>query len=212
MKGIGDAPSDISAEQLEAVADLAARYSFDEACATHQQNLVLPHVEIGDLYAVWQGLEAAGSRRRQHRAAERYDRLSGDGLLRARQYVLDPSGTSNRPPLRRPGSTAPHRPLKIKISGFINACGHHYVGHIGTLGVDRKGEEYYQVTLGGSADEAPAMRERTGPAFSGDAIVEVVASLIVLYLILPATPEETFSETYRRVGIAPFKEKLYAVA
>jgi Sulfite reductase, beta subunit (hemoprotein) len=209
LKPEGGVPGDATAEQMDVVADLADRYSFGEVRVTHEQNLTLAHVKQDDLYELWQALQAIGfatpniglvtdiiacpgldycalANARSIPVAQQISRHFGD-VVRAEEIGE----------------------LKIKISGCINACGHHHVGHIGILGVDKKGEEFYQITLGGDATETAAIGAIVGPAFPGDKVVGAVDSLVNTYLDIRRDGER-FLDTYRRVGLEPFKERLYA--
>ncbi|MFZ1961764.1 MAG: nitrite/sulfite reductase [Methylovirgula sp.] len=207
LKPIGGIPGDATAEQMDAVADLAERYSHDEVRVAHEQNLVLPHVALDDLPAV-------------------FDRLSEVGLATANVGLvtdiiacpgLDYCGLATArsiPVAQRISERFDARgreigELKINISGCINACGHHHVGHIGILGLDKKGVESYQVTLGGSADENCTLGDVVGPGFSSDEIVDAIDTLVDTYLKLRTSKDEDFLAAYRRVGMAPFKEALY---
>ncbi len=207
LKPIGGIPGDITAEQMDAVADLAERYSHDEVRVAHEQNLVLPHVALDDLPAV-------------------FDRLSETGLATANVGLvtdiiacpgLDYCGLATArsiPVAQRISERFEARSreigeLKINISGCINACGHHHVGHIGILGLEKKGVESYQITLGGSADENCAIGEVVGPGFSSEEIVDAVETLVDTYLKVRNGKDEDFLAAYRRVGMAPFKEALY---
>ena len=209
LKPIGGIPGDASAEQMELVADIAETYSFDEIRVSHEQNLVLPHVAKADLAAV-------------------YDLLQSDGLVTANAGLitdiiacpgLDYCALANARSIpvaqrisERFGDLERQLEigdLKIKISGCINACGHHHVGHIGILGVEKKGEELYQITLGGSADEHSAIGEITGRGFSSEEVVDAIETIVDTYLGLRESSEETFLEAYRRVGMDPFKRALY---
>ncbi|MCE2510414.1 MAG: nitrite/sulfite reductase [Alphaproteobacteria bacterium] len=208
LKGIGEAPGDATAEQMELVADLAERYSFDEVRVTHEQNLVLPHVKLTDVHAIWQALKPAG--------------LATPNLGLVTDMITCPgldfcnlANARSIPIAQRIGKCFENLDrqynigeLKIKISGCINACGHHHVGHIGILGVDKKGEEFYQITLGGNAEEDSSIGQIVGPAFAYDEVVGAVETLVETYL-LERRNGERFLDTYRRVGIAPFKERLY---
>ena len=208
LKPVGGIPGDISAEQMDVVADLAERYSFDELRATHAQNLVLPHVRKADLYAVWQALAAAGL------ADANLDLVSDIiacpgldycSLANARSIpVAQKIATRFADPARQ----ADIGELKIKISGCINACGHHHAGNIGILGVDRKGSESYQLLLGGSGDEETTQAKIAGPGFDEDGIVDAVERAVEHYRAVRA-PEERFIDTYRRVGMDGFKEAIY---
>ena len=211
LKPEGEAPGDASAEQMDAVADLAEAFSFDEIRVTHEQNLVLPHVKLSDLAKVWETLV-------QHGLGTPNIGLISDiiacpgldycNLANARSIPVAQRITQRFSDLNRQHEIGD---LKIKISGCINACGHHHAGHIGILGVDKKGEEFYQITLGGSADENAAVGKIVGPAFSYDAVVDAVDNIVETYLDL-RQDNEKFNDTYARVGLAPFKEKLYAAA
>jgi sulfite reductase (NADPH) hemoprotein beta-component len=209
LKPTGGVPGDATAEQMQAVADLADRFSFGEIRVSHEQNLVFAHVRQTDLYGLWHELVPLG-------LATPNSGLAGDIIACP---GLDYCGLANArsiPVARRlsrlfadPVRAADIGPLKIKISGCINACGHHHVGHIGILGVDKQGEEYYQITLGGSADENAALGALVGPAFPADAVVGAVETIVDTYRNL-RQQGETFSQAVRRLGLKPFKERLYA--
>ena len=208
LKPIGDVPGDATAEQMEAVADLAERYSFDEIRVTHEQNLVLPHVRLDDVYAVWEGLKESD-------LATPNIGLISDIICCPGLDYCNLANTRSIPVAQRIAKHFGDTPrehdigdVKIKISGCINACGHHHVGHIGILGVDKKGTEFYQITLGGSADENAALGTLVGPGFSYDEVVDAVDTVVTAYMA-QRRDEETFIETYRRIGIEPFKEALY---
>ncbi len=209
LKPEGRPPGDATAEQMEAIADLAKIYSFDEIRVTHEQNLVLPHVKKSDLATIWQRLV-------DHDLATANLNLISDmiccpgmdycALATARSIPIAARISERFADIDRQRGIGE---LRLKISGCINACGHHHVGGIGLLGVDRRGEEYYQITLGGSARDDAAIGKIIGPAFPADMVVDAVETIIEIYLDL-RQKDETFLETYRRVGVAPFKEKLYA--
>jgi len=211
LKPIGGIPGDASADQMDLIADLADRHSFGEVRVTHEQNLVLPDVKIGDLRALWQALDEAGLGAANLGLATDiiacpgldYCSLANARSIPIAQRISERLGDDERQ--RKIGD------LKIKISGCINACGHHHVGHIGILGVDRKGEENYQILLGGSADQNASLAEVIGPSFNADTVVDGVERIVDTYVAL-RTPGETFLQTYRRLGPAPFKEKLYGEA
>lgn len=208
LKPIGDIPGDISAEQMYAVADLAERYSFDEIRATHEQNLTLPHVKQSDLYELWQKLTDQGLATPNIGLAS--DIIACPGLdycnlANARSIPLAQEISNRFADLDRQHNVGP---LKIKISGCINACGHHHVGHIGILGVDRKGKEYYQISLGGSADENTSVGKILGPSFDEHSITDAVETVVNTYLGL-RTEGETFLAAVGRAGLDPFKEALY---
>jgi sulfite reductase (NADPH) hemoprotein beta-component len=210
LKPTGGIPGDISGDQMDAVADIADAYALDsEIRATLQQNLVLPHVKLSDLPAVYDKLIEAG-------LATGNIGLAGDiiacpgldycNLANARAIPIAQQISDRFADLNRQYDIGN---LEIKISGCINACGHHHVGHIGILGVDRKGEEHYQLTLGGRADNAAAIGDITGPGFSADGIIDAVENVVETYLSLRQDPAERFIDTLERVGHAPFKENLY---
>jgi sulfite reductase (NADPH) hemoprotein beta-component len=209
LKPIGGIPGDATAGQMRAVADIAETYSHGEARVTHEQNLVLAHVRQIDLPAVWRALAAVDLATAN--AGLVSDIIACPGLdycslANARSIPIAQRISERFAALRRQHDIGP---LKIKISGCINACGHHHAGHIGILGVDRKGEEFYQVMLGGSGDEAASIGQLVGPGFSAAAVVYAVETVVQTYLDLRG-PDETFLAAVRRLGLEPFKERLYA--
>ncbi|MBW2419638.1 MAG: nitrite/sulfite reductase [Deltaproteobacteria bacterium] len=208
VKPVGKPPGDISADQMDAVADLADRFSFGELRVTHSQNLVFTDVKKADLYELWQKLSALSLATSNIGLAT--DQICCPGLdycaLANARSIPVAERLSER--LSDPARLAQIGELQIKMSGCINACGHHHVGHIGILGADRKGEELYQVTLGGSADEQASIGKIIGRGFSSDEIVEALETVIDTYIEIREEGER-FLDTYRRVGQAPFKEKLY---
>jgi sulfite reductase (NADPH) hemoprotein beta-component len=209
LKPIGGIPGDATAEQMEAVADLAEKYGHDEIRVSHEQNLVLPHVALDDLPAVYDALVA------QKLATANvglvsdiiccpgldYCSLATARSIPVAQRLSEHFGEGER--AKEIGA------LKIKISGCINACGHHHVGHIGILGLERKGVETYQITLGGSGDETCSVGEITGPGFSEQDVVGAVETVVDTYLSLRNDGSEDFLAAYRRLGMAPFKRALY---
>ncbi|QRI64989.1 nitrite/sulfite reductase [Shinella sp. PSBB067] len=209
LKPIGGIPGDATDAQMEAVADIAAEYAFDEIRVSHEQNLILPHVALADLEAVYRGLVAAGLATAN--AGLITDIIACPGL----DYCALANARSI--PVAQEISTrfgAPERQaeigeLKIKISGCINACGHHHVGHIGLLGVEKKGEELYQITLGGSGDENTSIGEIIGRGFEPEKVTDAIEVIVDTYLGLRLDPSETFLTAYRRVGPQPFKDALY---
>jgi sulfite reductase (NADPH) hemoprotein beta-component len=210
VKPEGGIPGDATADQMDGVAELAERYSLSEIRVTHEQNLVLPYVRQSDLHALWQGLAALGLASANLGLLS--DMITCPGLdycnlANARSIPIAQEISRRYADLDRQ-----HRigELKIKISGCINACGHHHVGHIGILGVDKRGAEFYQVTLGGSGDENAALGDIVGPSFAYDEVVGAVETIVDTYLAVRESPDETFLAAYARVGLAPFKEKLYA--
>ncbi len=209
LKPIGGIPGDASAEEMDAIADLAEEFSADEIRVAHEQNLVLPHVALDDLPVL-------------------FDRLSSHGLATANTGLVTDIiscpgldycalATARSIPIaqrisERFGDSARARDigeLKINISGCINACGHHHVGHIGILGLEKSGSEAYQLTLGGSADETCNVGALTGRGFSSEEIVDAIETVVDTYLKFRTSPAEDFLAAYRRIGMGPFKEALY---
>ena len=209
LKPIGGVPGDATADQMRAVADLAERYSQSEIRVTHAQNLVLAQVRQDDLLAVWTGLKAAGL------AADNVglisDIIACPGLdycnLATARSIPIAQSLSER--FAKKGRQNEIGPLEIKISGCINACGHHHVGHIGILGLEKSGEEFYQITLGGDATQNAAIGEIAGRGFSADGVIDAVERVVETYLDA-RNPGERFIDAYRRLGAEPFKEALYA--
>ena len=208
LKPIGQIPGDISAEQMEIVADLAERYSFDELRATHAQNLVLPHVRKQDLYAVWQTLREAGLGEANLDLVTDIIACPGLDYCSLANARSIPVAQKIAKRFADPARQRDLGELKIKVSGCINACGHHHAGHIGILGVDRKGTENYQLLLGGSGAEDASQAKITGPGFDEAGIVDAVERAIERYCEIRA-PGERFLDTYRRVGMDGFKEAIY---
>ncbi|ALA16980.1 MULTISPECIES: nitrite/sulfite reductase [unclassified Chelatococcus] len=212
LKAIGAPPGDATAEQMELIADLAERYSFDEVRVSHEQNLVLPHVRLDDIPAVHAALAEADLA--TPNAGLVTDIIACPGLdycalANARSIPVAQRIAERFADIERQKQIGD---LKIKISGCINACGHHHVGHIGILGVDRKGEEFYQITLGGSGDETCSIGEIVGKGFSSEEVVGAVETIVETYLRLREGPQETFLAAFRRLGETPFREALYADA
>jgi sulfite reductase (NADPH) hemoprotein beta-component len=208
LKPEGGVPGDASDRQMEALAGFADAYSFGEVRVTHEQNLVLAHVKESDLYQLWRNLGFFGLATAN--AGFVGDIIACPGLdycsLANARSIPVSQALSRR--FADPDRQARIGELKIKISGCINACGHHHVGHIGILGVDKKGEEFYQITLGGSADETSTLGDIVGPAFAYDRVVDAVETIVDTYLDIRLEGER-FLDTYRRVGVDPFKERLY---
>ena len=198
-----------SADQIDVMANLAERFSVNELRVTHSQNIVLPHVHERDLRDLWAALAAAGL------AEPNLDLISDIiacpgldycSLANARSI---PVAQKIAGALRRsPGRQRDLGELKLKVSGCINACGHHHAGHIGILGVDKKGTENYQLLLGGSAAEDVSLGRITGPGFSEDGIVDAIERVTDKYLVVREDGER-FLDTYRRVGFDQFKEAIY---
>ncbi|MDC0657128.1 nitrite/sulfite reductase [Leisingera sp. SS27] len=212
IKAHGATPGDASAEQIRVMADLAEQYGYGELRISHQQNVILPHVHKSDLPAIHAKLK-------EHGLATANLGLISDiiacpgmdycNLATARSIPVAQEIATRFDELKLEHDIG-H--LQIKISGCINACGHHHVGHIGILGLDRAGVENYQITLGGDASENAAIGTRTGPGFAYDEIVPAVERIVETYLAIRENAEETFIETYRRVGMDPFKAALYPEA
>jgi sulfite reductase (NADPH) hemoprotein beta-component len=208
LKPIGGIPGDASSAQIDLMADLAEKYGFDELRVTHAQNIVLPHVKKADLYTIWQQLDA------NDLAVPNLDLVSDIiacpgldycSLANARSIPIAQKIAERFADIDRQRNIGE---LKLKISGCINACGHHHAGHIGILGVDRKGEENYQLLFGGSGAEDASLAKIVGPGFSEDGIVNAVETAIETYLGIRQDGER-FLDTYRRVGIDPFKAAIY---
>jgi sulfite reductase (NADPH) hemoprotein beta-component len=208
LKPIGGIPGDASSAQMDLIADLAERYSHDELRITHAQNIVLPHVRKADLYAVWQALDGADL------ATPNLDLLSDIIACPGLDYcsLANARSIPLAQKLSERFSLATQRDfgeVKLKISGCINACGHHHAGHIGILGVDRHGTENYQLSFGGSGAEDASLAKIVGPGFSEDGVVDAVEKALETYRSL-RTEGERFLDTYRRVGLEPFKAAIYA--
>ena len=208
LKPIGGIPGDAKSAQIDVMADLAEQYGFDELRVTHAQNIVLPHVAKRDLHAVWQALREA------ELADANLDLISDIiacpgldycSLANARSIPVAQKIATRFADMDRQRDLGE---LKLKISGCINACGHHHAGHIGILGVDRKGIENYQLTFGGSGAEDVSIGKIIGPGFDEDGVVDAVEKATEVYKTL-REGDERFIDTYRRVGLEPFKEAIY---
>ena len=209
LKPVGGTPGDITSDQMRLVADLAETYGHDELRTTHEQNLVLPHLPKAHLPAVYAGLLGAGLATANIGLVS--DIIACPGmdycaLATARSIPIAQQIAETFAELDQQRDIGP---LKVKISGCINACGHHHVGHIGILGLDRAGVENYQITLGGDGTETAVIGEKMGPGFAYVEVVPAVERLIEAYLGLRLAPGETFLDAYRRVGAEPFKAALY---
>ena len=210
LKPEGGTPGDATAEQMDAIAGLADRYSFSEIRVGHEQNLVLPHVAQRDLPELWRALDAVGVAVPNVNFIS--DIISCPGLdycslANARSIPIAQEIT------RRFANLNLQRDLgrlHINISGCINACGHHHVGHIGILGVEKNGEEFYQITIGGKADENAALGALVGPAVPYAQVANVVEDIAAAYIELRQRPEELFIDTVKRIGVEPFRERVYA--
>jgi sulfite reductase (NADPH) hemoprotein beta-component len=209
LKPVAGIPGDASADQIRLMADLAKEYSFDELRVTHAQNIVLPHVRKADLHTLWQKLDAADL------ATANLDTI-GDIIACPGLDYCSLANARSIPVAQKIAARFAEQDrldtigeLKLKISGCINACGHHHAGHIGILGVDRKGTENYQLLLGGSEGADTSIGQITGPGFNEDGIVDAVEKATDVYLANKQDGER-FLDTYRRIGMTPFKEALYA--
>ena len=210
LKPEGGPPGDATAEQMDAIADLADRFSFGEIRVAHEQNLVLPHVAQRDLAVLWTALDKLG-------LATPNINLVSDIIACPGLDYCSLANTRSIPVAqeltRRFRNLETQRnigPLHINISGCINACGHHHVGHIGLLGVEKNGQEFYQITLGGRADEEAALGALLGPAVPYAEVSDVVEDVVAAYVELRERPDEQFVDTVKRVGVEPFKERVYA--
>ncbi|MEI7949737.1 MAG: nitrite/sulfite reductase [Gammaproteobacteria bacterium] len=211
LKATGAAPGDLSAEQMEFVADMADRYSFHELRVSHEQNLVLTDVKLGDLPALYSALQ------HEHLATP-YTGLLNDMICCPGGDFCSLANAKSIPIAeaiqRRFDDFAVQKnigEITLNISGCMNACGHHHVGNIGVLGVDKKGEEFYQVALGGSSDRQAALGKVLGPSFAQDDMPEVIDKVLQVYL-QKREGKERFIDTYNRIGIEPFQEHVYAKA
>ena len=209
IKKHGATPGDASSAQMRVMAELARDYSHDELRISHEQNVILPHVHKSDLPAVYTALRDAGLATANIGLIS--DIIACPGmdycaLATARSIPIAQQIAERFEALKIEHDIGP---LKIKISGCINACGHHHVGHIGILGLDRAGVENYQITLGGDATQSAQIGERAGPGFSAQEVIPAIERLVETYLEVRTSPDETFIATYRRLGNTPFKKALY---
>jgi len=210
LKPVGGPPGDATADQMDALADLADRYSFGEIRVGHEQNLALPHVARRDLPALWKALDKLGLATPNVNLIS--DIIACPGLdycslANARSIPIAQELTrrfANHDTANLIGR------LHINISGCINACGHHHVGHIGILGVEKNGEEVYQITIGGRADEQAELGTLIGPAVKFDEVADVIEDVVEAYLALRSRPDELFVDTVKRLGVEPFRERVYA--
>jgi sulfite reductase (NADPH) hemoprotein beta-component len=210
LKPEGGTPGDATADQMDAIADLADRYSFGEIRVGHEQNLCLPHVAQRALPELWRALEAVGVATPNVGLVS--DIISCPGL-----DYCSLANTRSIPIAQEIARRFHDRDLArqlgrlhINISGCINACGHHHVGHIGILGVEKNGEEFYQITLGGKADEDAKLGMLIGPAVPYAQVADVVEDIAAAYIELRERPDELFIDTVKRTGVEPFKERVYA--
>ncbi|MEZ5866193.1 MAG: nitrite/sulfite reductase [Geminicoccaceae bacterium] len=212
LKPIGGIPGDASSVQMGAVADLADRYSFGEVRVAHEQNLVLPNVATRDLFTLWEGLVQADLATPNLGLVS--DIISCPGMdycsLATARSIPVAQAISRR--FADLALQADVGDLRLNISGCINACGHHHVAHLGILGLEKRGVESYQITLGGSGDENAALGQLLGPGFAADEIVDAVEAVVRVYLADRTGPGERFLDFFRRVGIKHFKEAVYVTA
>ncbi|KAA1193131.1 nitrite/sulfite reductase [Pseudohalioglobus sediminis] len=208
LKATGFAPGDISDSQLELVADLAEQYSFGELRTTHQQNLVLADVEQGQLYSLWQQLQAAGLATPNIGYLTDMICCPGGDFCSLANAKSIPVAEAIQARFDDMDYVYDLGPLDLNISGCMNACGHHHIGHIGILGVDKKGQEFFQVSLGGNQGKDASIGKILGPSFRQEDMPDVMEKLLSTFVKL-REGEETFIDTYRRVGIEPFKEYVY---
>ena len=210
LKPIGGTPGDATAEQMRVLADIAERFGHDELRISHEQNVILPHVRKADIPAVYEALREAGLATANIGLVS--DIIACPGmdycaLATARSIPVAQAISKRFDELKLEREIGP---LKIKISGCINACGHHHVGHIGILGLDKAGKENYQITLGGDGTETATIGERTGPGFDADDLVPAIEAIVETYLDLREDASETFLQAYRRLGAGPFKQAIYS--
>ncbi|THD73444.1 nitrite/sulfite reductase [Thalassobius vesicularis] len=212
LKAHGQTPGDATSDQMRLLADLAQQYAHDELRISHEQNVILPHVHKSDLPALHAALKSQGLATANIGLIS--DIIACPGMDYCALATARAIPVAQQIAVRFEELKLEHEvgPLKIKISGCINACGHHHVGHIGILGLDRAGVENYQITLGGDGTQDMVIGERAGPGFAYDEIVDAIERIIRAYLELRETPEETFLEAYRRLGLDPFKAALYPEA
>jgi sulfite reductase (NADPH) hemoprotein beta-component len=202
LKPMDTAPGDITAAQLDAVAGLAEQWSHGEARVTHAQNLVLPHVARRDLFAVWQALEEAGlSEANAGLATDIICCPGGDYCSLANAKSIPVAAAIQRELAARADDIGE---LAVKISGCINACGHHHIGHIGVLGVDKKDEEWYQILIGGRADGQDRLAQIIGKSIPRAEVAPVMGRIAGFYLARRA-PDESFLQTFERLGREAFQ-------
>ena len=211
LKEPGQTPGDCSGDQMDAVADLAERYSLGEARVSYEQNLILPHVKLDELPVVWKALDAAGLATPNRGLVTDIIACPGLDYCALANARAIPIAQQIAQKFADPALAEQVGELGIKISGCINACGHHHIGAIGILGVDKKGEEFYQITLGGSAEAEASLGQSLGPALPYGKVADAVEQLVGVYM-RERQDGERFLDTFRRTGMAPFKEAVYADA
>ncbi|KPQ24046.1 MAG: sulfite reductase (NADPH) hemoprotein beta-component [Halomonas sp. HL-48] len=203
------APGDVTADQMDAIADLADRYSFGEVRVTHEQNLVLSDVPVDELEALWKELDALGMANPTVGTLNDIICCPGGDYCSLANAVSIPIAQALQERFEDLDFLYDLGPLDLNISGCMNACGHHHVGHIGILGVDKKGEEYYQVSIGGNATDDASLGKILGPSFFREDVPGVVEKVLQVY-VSQRHEDERFLDTYRRIGLKPFKEHVYA--
>lgn len=203
------APGDVTADQMDAIADLADRYSFGEVRVTHEQNLVLSDVPVDGLEALWQELETLGMANPTVGTLNDIICCPGGDYCSLANAVSIPIAQALQERFEDLDFLYDLGPLDLNISGCMNACGHHHVGHIGILGVDKKGEEYYQVSIGGNSTDDASLGKILGPSFFREDVPGVVEKVLEVY-VAQRHEDERFLDTYRRIGLKPFKERVYA--
>ncbi|WP_458525703.1 nitrite/sulfite reductase [Onishia taeanensis] len=203
------APGDVTSDQMEAVADLAERFSFGEVRVTHEQNLVLSDVPVDQLEALWQALDELGMANPTVGTLNDIICCPGGDFCGLANAVSIPIAQALQERFEDLDFLYDLGPLDLNISGCMNACGHHHVGHIGILGVDKKGEEYYQISLGGNSTDDASLGKILGPSFYREDVPDVIDKVLKVY-VETRHEDERFLDTYRRIGIKPFKERVYA--
>lgn len=211
LKPTGVAPGDITDSQLEVIADLADQFSFGEARTTHEQNIVLADVKKADLFALWQACKTAGFATPNIGTITDIICCPGGDFCSLANAKSIPIAEAIQRQFEDLDYVYDLGDIDLNISGCMNACGHHHVGHIGILGVDKSGKEFYQVQLGGNASNDASLGDVLGPSFGADDMPAVIQKIVDVY-VANRTDEELFIDTYRRIGAAPFKEKVYAKA
>ena len=211
LKTPGETPGDCSAAQMDVIAELAEQYSLDEVRVAYEQNLILPHVRLDDVPEVYRRLQAIGLAEANIGLVSDIIACPGLDYCALANARAIPIAQDIARRFADPAVAEDIGEFNIKISGCINACGHHHVGHLGILGIDRKGEEYYQLTLGGSAGDDAAVGQILGPSLPADKVTGAVEQLVEVYR-RERQGEERLIDTVRRAGIAPFKEAIYADA
>ena len=211
LKPTGVAPGDITDSQLEVIANLADEFSFSEARTTHEQNIVLADVKKSDLFALWEKCKAAGFATPNIGTITDIICCPGGDFCSLANAKSIPIAEAIQRQFEDLDYVYDLGDIDLNISGCMNACGHHHVGHIGILGVDKSGKEFYQVQLGGSSSNDASLGDVLGPSFGAEVMPDVIQKLVNVY-VENRTEEELFIDTYRRIGAAPFKEKVYAKA